>query len=393
MNGTYDTDTGPQRQRPLIAYAAFFHVIGVIGTRPLVPLLAIEIGIGPAEIGILVAAFALLPLIFAVRVGYWMDTHRTRPIMILGTVMSVVGLFLPILLSGRIGLYGSQILTGSAFTIFILSAQKSVGGLSDHPWERERNVAIFSMGVATGGLIGPMPAGYLSDLYNLPVAFALLGISMLPGLIFLWFFKQKSYPKHETALRSRLIGARGILQFHPFMGRAFLISSLVLLGKDMFIAYFPLHAQNQGLSATVIGLVIGLHNGGGVLVRLFSLPLVRRLGKNRVVLGSIVVSGALFLSLPMTQDVVILTLVAFCIGLGLGIGQPLSISTTIQLSPPDRIGQVLGLRLSFNRLTQFGTPLLMGGLVPFTGIGGIFGLVGVILLVGTLRLSIPDQMD
>lgn len=78
------------------------------------------------------------------------------------------------------------------------------------------------------------------------------------------------------------------------------------------------------------------------------------------------------------------------IGIGLGLGQPLTISTAIALSPAKKEGEVLGVRLAFHRLTQVVAPLAFGGLVLLTGVPGTFLAVGAVLIACTPRLFIPD---
>ncbi|CAM5186084.1 hypothetical protein UACE39S_04424 [Ureibacillus acetophenoni] len=73
------------------------------------------------------------------------------------------------------------------------------------------------------------------------------------------------------------------------------------------------------------------------------------------------------------------------------LGQPLSISATIQYLPKHRVGEGLGLRLSANRLTQLLSPLLVGGIAELVSMKGIFYLVGFILCVGSGKLrGLPD---
>jgi len=95
----------------------------------------------------------------------------------------------------------------------------------------------------------------------------------------------------------------------------------------------------------------------------------------------------------LTGNVPLLTLISLAIGMGLGVGQPLSISTTVTLSPAAKVGEVLGFRLTCNRLTQVVTPLSFGGIAIFTGVMGIFWVIGGILIVGCTRISIPNEQE
>lgn len=384
---------------PPIAVAAFLFFCGVMGTRPLVPLLALELGIGAGEIGVLVAVFAIIPLALASRAGAWMDHHGTGRALLASGLVGALGLALPAFLPGRAGLYVSQLICGSGFTIFVLAAQNQAGRLAKTIWERERSIAVFSMGVALGGLAGPLLGGLAAERLGYATAFLLLTGPTLAAVGFVLHFVAGDReteaasggraltppPSLRTPLR--------VLGYHPYLGRAVLISSLILMGKDIYIAYFPIYALEAGLGASLIGTIVALHNGGGVVMRFAMLPLVRHLGKNRVIVLSIAVAAACFAALPLVSAVWALALVSLIMGMGLGVGQPLSISRTINLSPADKVGEVLGFRLACNRFTQVVTPLAAGGLLAFSAVPGVFVAIAVMMGLGSTRLAIPEEAE
>ncbi|MCR8725296.1 MFS transporter [Frigidibacter sp. ROC022] len=380
---------------PPVPIASFLFVTGIQGTRPLIPLYSQQIGVGPEELGILVAVFALIPLLLASVAGSLMDRHGMGRALVLGGLAGAIGLLLPFIAPGRAGLYVSQLIAGTGFTVFMLAAQNQSGKSAGDGWSRERAVAVFSMGVALGSFVGPFIGGIVGEHVGYDRAFLLLGLPALAAVGFVLpqmrADRLETRPATEGAAGPRTLGnPLRVLGYHRYMLRAIMVSSLILMGKDLFVAYFPLYALSAGLSASSIGIIIALHNGGGVVMRYFMLPLVRILGKDRVIVLSIGFGGLGFLVLPLFSSPVALTLIALAIGLGLGVGQPLSITRTMNLSPPDKIGQVLGFRLACNRFTQLVTPLAVSGVVLFTGVSGVFVLIGLVMSIGSTRISIPE---
>lgn len=71
-------------------------------------------------------------------------------------------------------------------------------------------------------------------------------------------------------------------------------------------------------------------------------------------------------------------------GLGLGCGQPISMTTTYNASPPGRTGEVLGLRIATNRFFQLVAPTFFGVIGGSVGMTGIFLFSGVFLVGGSL---------
>ncbi|MDF1855896.1 MFS transporter [Pseudooceanicola sp.] len=374
---------------PLFVCIAALVTAATFGSRPTVSLYAIEIGMSPAEIGVLVALFSLFPLFLTVPAGNFMDRHGTRQVLYLSLVITAIGLTLPWMISGRFMLYASQMLVGCGLTFHMLAAQKTAGDHPD-PMVRERRIAVFSQGAALGSFAGPFYTGFVGQHLGFDWAMLLVAPLLLIGLLVMPFVRTSApNPAVAQAPRQRMSATR-VLGYHPYMARAFLISSLVLLGKDFYVAYFPVFADVRGISPAWIGIIIGIHNGGGVIMRVFQIPLVRRFGKSPTIIGSILISGIFFVFLPFTEGLVALTLISLAMGLGLGLGQPLSISTTVNLSPPDKTGEVLGVRLTANRLTQFVMPIGFAAIVTVSGITGAFVFVGLAMSLGSLRLNIPD---
>lgn len=374
-----------------VAYATGLFVFGVMGARPLVTLYAIDIGVGAGEVGILVSLFSLIPLGLAVFMGKMMDQYGTRAALLISVFVTFVGLSIPFILSGRVGLYLSQLITGTGFTIFILAAQKRSSSEAVES-AREHNIAIFSMSVALGGAIGPLLTGFWGDFLGIQSTFGILALVVLGSILFLVpLISDRSNGVNSSPLDFN--NPLRVFSYNQYMFRAFLISSLVLIGRDMYVAYFPLYANSIGISASMIGVIIGIHNSGGVLVRYFLLKLINFFGKNMVVVLSIALGGLAFVSIPFTQNITLLILISLAMGIGLGIGQPLSISTTVNLSPVNKIGEVLGVRLSCNRVTQVIAPISFAGIVTVTGIAGIFLIIGVLLIAGSTRVSIPNEKN
>jgi predicted MFS family arabinose efflux permease len=373
-----------------ILFISGFFMAGILGTRPLVPLLSSELGASTAEIGLIVASFSFLPLLLAIQLGRWIDKIGSKKPLFLGTFVGSLALLLPTFFNSIAGIVSSQIIAGIAQTLFAVSAQSVVGNTKD-ALTREKNVAVFTIGVAMGSLFGPLVGGVLSDWVGYSLAFSFLGVV---GLISspLVFLLQKDEVEDRVSGKSSA-QKRNIFELLniPNLRKAFLISALVLIAKDLYIAYFPLLAKGYGLSSTTIGTLIAINAGSGIIIRSVMPKLIESFGRNNVILASVFCSGIAFALIPVTDSILILSLISFILGVGLGIGQPLSISTTIHSLPKDRVGEGLGLRISFNRLTQVTAPVFFGTMAGFIGIGGIFIMCGFLIVIGSTQTRINED--
>lgn len=369
--------------------AAFF-MIGMMGTRPLVPLYTNELGATSIQIGIVVSMFPFLSLLFAVRIGKIVDRIGSKTPIIMSAVIGSFALMIPLISTHLIGIIVSQLAAGIANTVFVVSAQ-SYAGHSSSPSAREQNILKFSIGAAIGSFVGPLFGGLLADMLSISYAFFVLSLVSLVSLIFASSLTPYTREEKQTQQPLGSIFSTFYLLKIKNVRRAFLISSLVLLGKDMFAAYFPLLGLQFGLSSTSIGFIVSINALAGIFIRLFMPKLIEWFGRMNVILLSIVSSGLFFILMPLSHNVVWLGVLSFLLGIGLGVGQPLSISTTLESLPKDRVAEGLGFRLTSNRFTQTVAPFAFGIVAQSFGFISVFLITGAIILLGSTKSKIAEN--
>ncbi len=168
----------------------------------------------------------------------------------------------------------------------------------------------------------------------------------------------------------------------PSLRRTLIMSGVTLTGIELFSFYFPVYGRSIGFNASTIGLIMSSYALAAFIVRMGMHHAARRLGEIGVLTVSLFVAGATYLLLPMTSHAVLLAVVAFLLGLGLGCAQPLTILLTYNHAPPGRSGEALGMRLTVNKLTQIAVPLVFGGLGSAAGLAPVFWANGAFLLIG-----------
>ncbi|TCS84510.1 MFS transporter [Tepidibacillus fermentans] len=370
----------------IIAIISAFFMIGIGGTRPLISLvLANELNASTWQIGFIVSLYSFFPLFFAIKMGKWVDRVGSKKPLLISTFFGSIALMIPAF-SPTIGGVGlSQLLSGISQTILAVSAQSYAGNTKD-PRKREINIAIFSIGVSVGSLLGPLLGGLFSDRFGYFRAFFYLAnLGLISSLFTLILRENRITSSHSPdSLKGNIFELLTI----PNVRKAFFISSLILIGKDIFGTYFPLIATKSEISNTMIGFIIALNAGAGIFIRWVLPILLDRFTRNQVIVGSILISGITFLLFPLFNNLLLLTLLSLILGMGLGIGQPLSITTTILSLPEDRVGEGLGLRLTSNRLTQVLGPILFGIFANLLGFASVFLITGVFLIVGSVKAKV-----
>lgn len=357
-------------------------------TRPLMTLFASDLGAGAANIGLLTAAYAFLPLIFSIHAGKIADRIGDRLPVLLGSIGAAVGMILPYISPTIASLYASQIIVGISHVFLVISLQ-NVMGLAATKENRDHYFSIFSMFVAAGGFVGPVIGGYLAEHFSYEVAFlAASALGVIP--ILFTYFIPVLHKRQNEAVSTSTIDSLSLLKM-PVLRKALLSSALVLYSRDIFVAYFPLLAESVGMSPSQIGWVIAIQGMAMVAVRLFLSKLTHVAGRSSVLLISILIAGLSFLFIPAVNQVYGYCLLSALMGIGLGCGQPLSMTTTYNASPKERTGEVLGLRLASNRLSQLIAPMIFGLIGSWGGLMSVFVVSGTFLISGAFFIREKSQ--
>ncbi|PBB05704.1 MFS transporter [Salimicrobium humidisoli] len=378
-----------ERDYTLLSIISIFFMTAGMGTRPLVSILGNELGATSFQIGLIISLFPLLPLFLSVPIGRFINFHGSKGPLLLSAALTMAALSLPFFWTSLTGLIVSQVIAGAFHTAFIISAQSYVGQSRDGT-KRDHHVMKFSIGAATGTFLGPAIGGSVADGFGTPTAFLLLSIigMIAVAMTFRLTKEPENEPGEEDAKRNASMGELvGIVNFR----RAIYISTMVLTGKDAFTSFFPLLGVEIGLSGTEIGLIVSANALAGLLIRWGMTFFLARFSRNTVVLTSILGSGVMFLLVPVFNSVYIIGIIAFILGLGVGLGQPLSISTALHSLPKDVVSQGLGVRITANRFVQVTSPLLFGGVAQFISISSIFWLTGALYLFGSVKTRIRQE--
>jgi len=117
-------------------------------------------------------------------------------------------------------------------------------------------------------------------------------------------------------------------------------------------------------------------------VRLAMPSIARRLTEHQVLTAALSVAAAVYLVFPFSQSALTLGALSFCLGLGLGSGQPMVMSLLHAHTPAGRIGEAVGVRMSLVQTSSVAVPLLFGAVGSAVGLAPVFWSVGMCLAAG-----------
>src|SRR5262245_13495874 len=113
----------------LILSIAILNQIGFGGSRVAVSLYALELGASQFTIGVLVALYAVCPVLLSIAIGRFSAKVVPRLPMIIGSVMMMAALLMPSLFPGLATLYIATLLLGLSHMWFLIPMEAALGGM------------------------------------------------------------------------------------------------------------------------------------------------------------------------------------------------------------------------------------------------------------------------
>jgi len=350
------------------------------GSRVVVSLYALESGATQMQVGMLMALYALCPMLFAIAIGRLADRVGPRLPMLLGSAGLGIALLLTVAWPGLNTLFIASFLLGSSFHFFFVTVTGVAGGIGGTE-NRSRNYALVSLGFSGAGFLGPLIAGFSIDYLGHIRTFMILAAFTVIPVLMLWR-KPGFLPGAAKVSGDGATGGAMELWRAPRLRNTFIASGFISAGWDLFNFYMPVYGHGIGLSASAIGIILGVFALATFVIRAVLPWLVRRLSEAQILVYAIFVGAFAFTLFPLFDSPVMLCAVAFLLGLGVGCGQPMSMSLIYALAPKGRASEAAGLRVTVNNFTHLVIPLVFGSIGTAFGYAPVWLANSVLLSVG-----------
>jgi MFS family permease len=352
--------------------------------RPVTSYRALALGADARAVGLITAAFALVPLVVAVPLGRASDRWRPGWLLTGGIALGALACALLGLAATLPGLALASAVLGLGHLALTLAGQSLIARQSGDALH-DRDFGLYAAAASTGQLIGPALAGIalsaagrsLEDATTLAflVAAGLMALAV-PTSLGADRLARAGRPRDAEEGRplraGELIGTRGV--------PAGMFASLAILATvDVLTAYLPVLGTQRGIPPAVIGALLSLRAATSILSRVLIPWMVGRLGRVRLLAASAAGSALLTAALPLAGDAAALAVLLAAAGFLLGIGQPLTMSMVVQAVPESTRGTALAIRLTGNRFGQVATPAAAGLVAGAAGVAAAFWLLGGLL--------------
>jgi MFS family permease len=371
------------------------------GTRLAAPLLALQQGYSAAAVGMLLSLFALTQVFLALPAGRFADRHGLRRPLGIAVGASVLGAALAAALPVFPVLCAAALLTGGATGIAVIALQRHVGRAAKNPTQLKQVFSWLAISPAAANFVGPFAAGLLidhagrtaGDMVGYRAAFVLLTLLPLAG----WVLARgtQELPMVRPSADAPKPRAMDLLR-EPMFRRLLFVNWLQSASWDVHTFVLPILGHERGLSASVIGSLLGAFAVAAAAIRLL-LPLIAsRASERHVIIVSNVITALVFAVYPFTHSALGMGVCSVVLGLALGAVQPMVMSMLHQITPHARHGEALGLRVLTLNASSVAMPMLFGAAGALIGVAGVFWIVGGVVALGTRSvwgLAVPAHAD
>lgn len=372
----------------LITGQLFLHAC-MAGMRMAAPLMALRQGYGEAAVGVLMALFALTQVVLALPAGRYADRMGLkRPVAwsvgaaTFGAGLAVAWPVFPVLCL-------SALLTGGATGAAAIALQRHVGRAAATPTQLKQVFSWLAIGPAVSNFLGPFAAGLVIDHAGFRSAFFLMAV--LPVVAWLWVRTASELPPVE---RSAAHGKQRAwdLWREPDFRRLLLVNWFLSSSWDVHTFMVPVLGHERGLSASVIGSILGAFAVAAAVIRVVLPWVAAHVREWALVAGAMLATAFLFGVYPLLQHPLAMGLCSVFLGLALGTVQPMIMSMLHQITPEHQHGEAVAMRMMVINASSVAMPILFGAAGSVVGVAGVFWAAGLAVGAGS-RLAFALRDD
>jgi MFS family permease len=388
--------------------------------RPVTTYKLLSLDADSVTVGLVTAAYAVVPLVTAMWLGRMTDRVRDlRTMVVVGALVLALGAG-ALALAPSVALVAvASALLGMGHLVFTIAGQSAVARFSP-PDQLDKGFGWFTAAFSAGQLVGPLLVGVLlgtgSDVAS-PERVADITLSLWIGaglsvlVVPVMLLRRPasgaagaSARNDDDAAAAQAAPATGELEVVPGTAPrasmlrilevpgipSHMLASLALLAMlDILTAFLPLVGERAGVSPAWIGVLLAVRGGASIVSRVLLPWLAHRMSRRALLLVSLYGAGITLAVPPAVITVPWLAAVLLFVGgFCLGLGQPITMTLVSTAVPTSWRGSALAVRLVGNRAGQVAMPLLAGLVAAPLGPAGAIWSTCAVLLVSGLEKTV-----
>ncbi|MEJ7541719.1 multidrug efflux MFS transporter NorA [Staphylococcus intermedius] len=374
----------------IILYLNIFLVFLGIGLIiPVLPVYLKDLGLSGADLGILVAVFALAQMLISPFGGTLADRLGKKLIICIGLVLFSISEFLFAASHTFSLLIVSRILGGFSAGMIMPGVTGLIADLSP-PKDKARNFGYMSAIISAGFILGPGIGGFLAEIsHRLPFVFA--GVLGVLAFICTLVFVQS--PKHTTTQGFPQFDSTelGKINYKAFITPA-ILTLILAFGLSAFETLFPLYtADKMNFQPADISIAI---TGGGIFGAIFQVflfdKMIRHMSELIFIIYALIYSAFVLMLLIFAHSYWHVMLICFIVFIGFDLIRP-ALTNYFSNIAGNRQGFAGGLNSTFTSMGNFIGPLIAGGLYDVNIEYPLYMSI-IFMLLGCIVIMIERQL-
>ena len=364
---------------PLLA-TAFFEQTVTSTARITTSYRALELGLSVVWLGAITAAFAILPMVFAVKIGRSIDRGHDARTAWIGGALLVIACAGFSLWQSLIGLFLFTAIHGIAHLHLVIS-QQVLCTRSDSPGAMERMLGNYMVANAIGQGVGPYLVGWAGGSSSIPPTDMLFLVALGAAVLTLasaLLLRPGKVPA-ARAEGAKPLPVREIASI-PGIRVIFFLSVVTVAAQDLIVVYLPVLGAERGMPVDTVGMLLAVRAVASMFSRFLFPRLNELMGRWRLLVASTLAGAVCYIGLALPLPLPLMHGAIAGAGFALGIAVTGSIATLLSLASAEARGTANSLRMMGNRVGQFVIPFLAGLIAAATGAAGIFFAIGVSLM-------------
>jgi predicted MFS family arabinose efflux permease len=355
---------------------------------PILPEMVQQLQLDPGLAGNLVSMHCLTIALFSPPLGILADrVGRIRILvssLILYALFGMAGAFMheigPLLVArGLLGAASGGIAAASL-------------GLLGSMYEAEKRSQALGYATSTltiTGIAFPLLGGWVGSTHW-QFAFYLYGLGLPLALLAALVLREKPQTQALPMAKDSGSKLRTVLG-HSYTLRLLLTLSLASVAMYAVVIYAPLYLKmTLGAGAALNGIVLASRAVGAAAISAFGAKwLAKTLGAAQATAVGFGLMAFTLMTIPLLHQISWILLTAVFFGMGFGIVLPTLYSTLASLAPSELKSSVLAAGTGAGFLGQFLSPILLGPVLGYGGLEGVFYAAAAIALVAGLWLFAP----
>jgi predicted MFS family arabinose efflux permease len=364
------SDTNFRLLVPLLVSTALIQVVTAL-VRVTISYRAVELNASIVFLGLIAAAFAICPILIAVRIGRFLDNGRDAETNWLGAMILGIACASFTLWSSPAGLLVASTIMGIGH-IMLIASQQILCVRAAGPRSMESVFGNYMVAGAIGQGLGPYVVGWVGGAAAVPPTQLLFFIgALLAAVSFAVVLTMRPRRDRPAAIAaSDVVPVQQLLRI-PGIASILATGIILISANDMIVIYVPLLGTERHIDVHDIGLLLTVRSAASMLARMIYSRTVAVCGRWPLMIGSTFVYAASYAAFAAPLPLWAMHVAIATMGFSFGFAATLTITIVVGLSSGAQ-GTANSLRIMGNRIGQFVLPFSGGLVAAVTGIAGLF---------------------